>query len=95
MATQSSSNTVDHTEKDRNDAAVPLFVLGTGLFVIVWAQIVVSLYRHWPVHGTVWLAIIFPTPWILMLQHRKNTGALMVGIFAYGVLAEAVNLIYL
>jgi hypothetical protein len=83
------------TEKARNDSALPLLVVAKALFVVVWAQIVVSLCRHWPVHGTLWLAIVFPTPWILMLQHRKNTGALMVGIFAYGVLAEAVTLIHL
>jgi len=77
------------------DLRVPLFVVNTLLFLVLWAQLLSFTYRHWSTlpKDVLWLAITFPAPWIVTLGNRRNTGALIVGALAYGLLADAVNVI--
>lgn len=80
-----------------NDWHLPLFVVSTLLFVTLWVSLLSSAYQHWSSLSSdaIWFVVLFPTPWIIMLKHRRNTAAMMVGLFAYGLLINAMRIIRL
>ena len=89
--------TQDNGKTPNRDPNVPLFVVNTLLFTVCWAELLFSAYRHWSAipKDMTWFVLAFPAPWIVMFGQRRNTGALIVGAFAYGLLADAVRIMHL
>ena len=87
----------EQTTNRGNDLHLGLFIVNTALFAVVWIQLLSSAYSGWSgmSKNAIGFVILFPCPWIVMLGFRRNVGALIVGAFAYMLLADATRMMHL
>jgi hypothetical protein len=74
-----------------------VFWSNTFLFAGYWVHVLAFAYHHWPALSGDAIAFVigYPFPWIVMLRARRNYEVLMMGVFAYLLLAVAVGISHL